>query len=102
MTISESKLSEIEVGNTSGSVLTTTALSLMLLMANYGPIQKPDEWIILSKTEGTVSEPLSLQISAGDVFSQLNRVYGDLLRDQVELDLESKKVLYANLWDLYT
>ncbi len=96
-------MSEFEGRNTSGStVLTTAALGLALFFANYGLIPTPNETIKLSKTEGTLAELFSLQITERDVFTQLNRVYEDLLRNQMELDPEAKRVLYANLWDLYT
>lgn len=33
---------------------------------------------------------------------QINRVYEELLKNQIELDPDAKKALYSNLWDLYT
>lgn len=31
----------------------------------------------------------------------LSKFYNDLLKKQVDLDPEAKKILYDNLWDLY-
>ena len=36
-----------------------------------------------------------------NVFSQINRIYDDLLQNQVVLDPEAKRALYTDLWDLY-
>ena len=101
----ESKARELEARGTAGSTLVrTAALSLALLIAQHSLPQRDvdSSGIRLTGTEGTVLQPMALQINELDVFSQVNRVYDDLLRNQVELDAESKHALYANLWDLYT
>lgn len=105
MTISDSRCRELEARGTAGSTLAKTALlSLVLVLAQYAaPLRELDlSRVQLIRTAGTVSEPSSLQINEMDIFEQINRVYDDLLVNQVELDAESKRVLYANLWDLYT
>ena len=105
MTISESKTRELEARGTAGSTLVrTAALSLALLIAQHSLPQREvdSSEIKLTGTEGTVLQTMTLQLNELDVFSQVNRVYDDLLKNQVELDSDSKRALYANLWDLYT
>jgi hypothetical protein len=105
MTISESKTRELEARGTTGSTIArTAALGLALIIAQHSlPHRDVTPGAIkLTGTEGTISQPMALQINELDVFSQINRVYDDLLRNQVELDSDSKRALYTNLWDLYT
>ncbi len=105
MTIVEDKIRELEVHGTRGvTVVTSTALSLALLLAQYSfsPVEFDHNRIKLPGTQGTISQSLSLQITAMDLFSQINRVYDNLLKNQIDLDADSKRALYANLWDLYT
>jgi hypothetical protein len=105
MTISHEKKQEFEALGTQGSTLIrTTALSVALALAQYSsPIVSVDHTRIeVRRTEGTISQPLSFQLDELDLFNQINRVYDDLLRNQVDLDSESKRALYANLWNLYT
>jgi len=74
-----------------------------MLAQHSGPLREVDvSGIRLVRTGGTVSQPISLQISELDIFNEINRLYDDLLRNQIELDPDSKHALYANLWDLYT
>ena len=104
MTISELQNRQLEARGTSGSTFVkTAALSLALILSQQSFPQREDYvgGVRQSNTEGTLSQPLSLQITELDVFAQMNRVYDDLLRNQVELDTESRQALYANLWDLY-
>ena len=42
------------------------------------------------------------EASEQDIARELHRIFDSLANSQVELDAESKEVLYANLWDLYT
>lgn len=105
MTILEQKKQELEARGTTGSTLiATTALSLALLLAqySYSPVTVDDRNVKFALTEGTVSQPLSLRLSEMDLFDQINRLYDDMLKNQVELDADSKRALYKNLWDLYT
>ena len=84
--------------------MTITALGLALLCAQYSakPIDLQDNYIYLPGTQGTIARPLSLDLSEIDLFYQMNQVYDDLLRNQIELDTDSKRALYGNLWNLYT
>ena len=105
MTIPEARNQELEARGTAGSVLVgATALGLALSLAQYdtplGELNRND--VSITRTEGTLSRPLSVQIDEMEVFKQISRVYDELLRNQVELGSESKRVLYTNLWDLYT
>ena len=103
--IAEKKAQELEAYGTSGSIrVATTALSLVLLLAQYSfsPVSVDDNKIRSAGTEGTGTRALSLEITIMDLFGQMNRIYDDLLKNQTELDNESKSALYANLWDLYT
>lgn len=36
-----------------------------------------------------------------DLVKALNRIYEDLFANQVNLDTDTREILYANLWDLY-
>lgn len=42
-----------------------------------------------------------LQISEFELFGQLNRIFDYLLTQRAELDDESHRILYSNLWNLY-
>lgn len=105
MTISDAKKRELEVRGTTGSLLiATTALSVALLLEQYsasGLIQE-NKSIRLPGTDVTATRPYSLEITELDVFKQINRIYDQLLKNQVELDSDSKRALYSNLWDLYS
>ena len=105
MTISDSKRRELEASETPGSVLArTSVLTLALLSAQYA-YPTPDlitSEISTAKTEGTIAQSLFHEITELEVFKQINRIYDELLSHQIELDSEAKRVLYANLWNLYT
>lgn len=105
MPILEDRRDRLEVHATAGSTLIPKgAVSIALLIAQYSfnPIVVDSNYLKSFGTQATLSRCLSTEISYVDVFKQINRVYDDLLVNQVELDLDSKRVLYANLWDLYT
>ena len=105
MTILHEKKQEFEARGTQGSTLVrTTALSVVLALAQYSsPVVSIDHTRIeVRRTEGTISQPRSFQLDEFDLFNQINRVYNDLLRNQIDLDSESKRAFYVNLWDLYT
>lgn len=105
MTILNEKKQEFEARGTQGSALVrTTALSVAFALAQYSsPVVPIDHTRIeVRRTEGTISQPLSFQLDELDLFNQINRVYDDLLRNQIDLDSDSKRALYVNLWDLYT
>nr|WP_281720291.1 hypothetical protein [Nitrosomonas nitrosa] len=92
-------------GTTGSAILATTALGVALVLAQYAApriCEKPAGTIRLAGTEGTLARPHSLEINELDVFKQINRIYDNLLVNQVELDNDSKLALYSDLWDLYS
>lgn len=107
MTTSDKFQEGLEAKSTSSgavSVPMSTAFGLVaLLIAQFAsqPIIENTTQYSHGGTTGTVLEPESLNASTLDLFVQINRVYDDLLNNQVELDSESKQALYENLWDLY-
>lgn len=108
MTVLESVEQELDANATTAgfSLLATTmtTLAVAFLIAQYShlPVPIEDSGTLYRGTSGTVSEAISLEIHDIDLFRQLNRIYDDLLRNQQDLDPDSKRALYANLWDLYT
>ena len=94
----------LDATSSSGStVLATTALSLALLTLQYSvPTQDQENFITRSATPSTNAQPLSQGINSIDVFREINRIYDELLHNQVALDPDSHRALYANLWDLYS
>lgn len=105
MPILEERRDRLDVHATGGSTLVPKkAVSIARLIAQYSfnPIVVDANFLESFATQATLSRGLSTNISYIDVFKQINRVYDDLLVNQVELDLDSKRVLYSNLWDLYT
>lgn len=105
MPILEDRRDSLDAHATTGSTLLPKgAVSLALLLAQYSayPIAMDANYLQSLRTHPTLSRVLSSDISYMDVFKQINRVYDDLLLNQVELDHDSKHLLYANLWDLYT
>jgi hypothetical protein len=105
MLLSEHRRAELEAYSTSGSAVgKTIALSLLLLFS------QPTTWptaitgrrFAPGGTIGTGAEVLSLRITEADLFLQINRIYDELLKNQIDLDLEAKRALYSNLWDLYS
>jgi hypothetical protein len=105
MPISDSTYLGLEARGTTGSTLAKSAiLSLVLVLAQY-PISRLDSGesnVRLADTVETLSEPFFSQATEMDLLLEMNRVYDDLLRNQIELDIDSKRTLYSNLWDLYT
>jgi hypothetical protein len=106
MTVLESKIQELDANATAAgsSSLIATALAVALLIAQYShlPVLIEDGKTGNRGTSGTISHAISLEVSEIDLFRQINRVYDDLLKNQQDLDPDSKRALYANLWDLYT
>jgi hypothetical protein len=105
MTVIESKNQELDVYATAaGSTLIATTLTVALLIAQYShlPVPLEDSETLFRGTSGTISQAISLEIRDIDLFRQINRIYDDLLKNQQDLDRDSKRALYANLWDLYT
>jgi hypothetical protein len=107
MTISDTKRRELDVRGTTGSALLAgTTLGVALVLAQYAAIplisEKPAGTIRLAGTDGTVTKSLSLEINELDILKQIYRIHDNLLESQVELDYDSKHVLYSNLWNLYS
>jgi hypothetical protein len=105
MTVLESRKQELDANATAaGSSLIATTLTVALLIAQYShlPILIEDSGTVQRGTSGTISRAISLEIRDIDLFRQINRIYDDLLNNQHDLDLDSKRALYTNLWDLYT
>src|SRR2546428_88930 len=106
MMISTTKTRELAAYGTAGSTLMATTLGLTLFIAQHStfpaifPAENEKSRIQPAGTKGTVS--ISLQLTELDVFKQINRVYDLLLKNQVELDIDSKRALYSNLWNLYS
>lgn len=105
MTVLDLKKQELETNATAAaSNLVATTLTVALLIAQYShlPILIEDSRTVLRGTSGTISQAISLEIRDIDLFQQINRIYDDLLKNQKDLDAESKYALYSNLWDLYS
>lgn len=106
MSVLESKAQELDANATAGSTLISTALTvaLTLLTAQYShlPVQPEESRTQYRGTSGTISEAISLEVRDVDLFQQINRIYDYLLKNQQDLDPDSKRALYTNLWDLYT
>jgi hypothetical protein len=105
MLLSEYRKAELEAYSTAGTgVGKTIALSLLLLLS------QPTTWpaaitgrrFAPGGTIGTAAEVLSLRITEADLFFQISRIYDDLLKNQIDLDIEAKRALLSNLWDLYS
>jgi len=107
MTIAEDKIRELEAHGTAGAttVKTAAAIGLTLLLAQYSSLivdSREAVKLFSAGTQGTSFQVLSLRITELDLFGQLNRVYEEILTNQVDLDEDSKRILYSNLWNLYT
>lgn len=95
----------LEARGTSGSTLkiTSAALSLLFLahQSGLGTSSASGKSIITDETVGTATAIVSLRITDQDLLAQLSRVYRVLSSEQVDLDVESSRILYQNLWSLY-
>src|SRR5205823_6379785 len=96
----------IEATDTPGSSLATmTALAMLLIGLNHtGPViaTMPDRRYLAAHTLGSEAEIRCLRVTEVDLFSQLNRVYDHLHKEQVDLDADIRRIVYGSLWDLYT
>ncbi len=96
----------IEPTGTPGSTLAkTTALAMLLLgLSQMGPAiaALPDRRYLGARTVGSGVEIRCLRVTEADLFSQLNRVYDHLLKEQVDLDVDVRRIVYGSLWDLYS
>jgi hypothetical protein len=105
MTVTEAKIIEHDsYGTTGAAIVAVTALSASLLLAQYSRASKVFDPIHVNfdLTPGSDPGTQSAVITEVDIFSQINRVVDELLSNQVDLDVESKRALYQNLWELYT
>lgn len=105
MAISDSTYLGLEARGTAGSTIVKSAvLSLALVLAQY-PVSRfdsGDSRVRLAGTEETIARSFTtLRATELELLSEMNRIYDDLLGDQVELDIDAKRTLYSNLWDLY-
>lgn len=104
MAISDSTYLGLEAQGTAGSTIVKSAiLSLALVLAQY-PVSRCDSGesrVRLAGTEETLGRSFTLQTTEIELLSEMNRIYADLLSDQVDLDIDAKRALYSNLWDLY-
>src|SRR5262245_11511273 len=91
---------ELEAVGTSGSALAkTTALALVLSLLGQtgsGLAASRVRRFVESETLGTSAEPWSLKITEADLFSQINRIYDRLLKEQQDLDIDTRRILYGN------
>ena len=105
MAISDSTYLGLEAQGTAGSTIVKSAiLSLVIVLAQY-PVFRFDSGesgVQLGGTEESLARPFSLQATDFELLLEMNRVYDELLRSQVDLDIEAKRALYSNIWDLYS
>lgn len=105
-TIAERYQVELETRSTgSTSVGVVSALSVALLVASHqgnpGTISEHLTLpIVQHATDGSSSEQ-SARGGESQILNEVERIYGQLLSAQVELDDTDRKILYSNLWDLY-
>lgn len=106
MDIVEQQAAALQARSTSGlsSLGVTTALGLALALSQPTtlPTLVPERGELVGHTLGTSAEISALSITEADLFAEINRIYDDLLKAQVDLDLEAKRMLYGSLWDLYS
>ena len=105
MAISDSTYLGLEARGTAGSTIVKSAmiLSLALVLAQY-PVSRFDSEessVRLAGTDETLANPFTLQATEMELLLEMNRIYDNLLSNQVDLDIDSKRALYSNLWDLY-
>jgi len=103
MTVAEEKNRELDA-KSSGSTVLASSISLALLLGQYAflPLPIDDSYRLVHGTEGTLARAISLEINEIDLFKQINRIHDELLRNQRDLDVDSRRALYQNLWELYT
>jgi len=103
---SQRREAELEARGTIGATVrkATTALGLLFLVSQPSPslAALPERRFLGTRTLGTGAEILCLKISEADLFFQINRIYDELHRGQVDLDADSRQTLYENLWSLYS
>jgi len=83
----------------------TTALAVLLLgLSQMGPAIAAllDRRYLAARTIGSEVEIRCLKVTQADLFSQINRIYEHLLNEQVDLDVDVRRIVYGSLWDLYS
>lgn len=82
--------------------LTATALSLALMAAQYAnPVEAPQGAGIL-EVDGSNQTVVSVRdVSTQDLVGALSALLDELLGTQIDLDADTERILYENLWDLY-
>jgi hypothetical protein len=94
----------LEARGSSGSTLKASAALTLWLLAQQGytaHAAPADKHVFSHETMGTGTAIVSLRITEQDVLAQLARVYRTLSSEQMDLDADARRVLYANLWSLY-
>lgn len=102
-TITDQRTIELAANQTAGS-RSLIAATAFLILAAQNSVNNPGEAMERyenAHTQGTETQPRFLEMVEADVFSQINRIYDDILQNQVELDADAKRALYTDLWDLY-
>lgn len=105
MTISDPTYLGLEAKGTAGSTFVkSTILSLAIVLAQH-PVPRLDfgeSTIRFAGTEDSLTRSFLLEPTDLALLLEMNRFYEDLLKNQLELDIEAKKALYSNLWELYS
>ncbi len=60
-----------------------------------------DDPIHLSYRDNASQDTQFVLLPFVDLTDELSRVFGHLLQNRTELDDDSHRVLYANLWEMY-
>lgn len=89
--------------------LATAALAIALLYPSLDSrfIHKTvetklyDDPIHLSYRDNASQDTQFVMLPFVDLTDELSRVFGHLLQNRTELDDDSHRVLYANLWEMY-
>ena len=97
----------IEPTGTPGSTLVKkTALAMLLLglsQINAPALAAlPERRYLGAQTLSTAMDVMCLKVTEADLFSQLNRVYESLLKEQIDLDIDVRRIVYGSMWDLYS
>jgi hypothetical protein len=104
MAITDSTYLGLEARGTAGSTIVKSAiLSFALVLAQHPVLnfESGESNVRLTGTEETLAKSFVLQATEMEMLLEMNRIYDDLLGNQVDLDLVAKRALYSNLWDLY-
>lgn len=82
---------------------TVTVLCVSLICAQYSSAMVSAAGSYPSRGKGMASaSSFEWQVSEPQLLGQISRVYEALLSNQVVLDEEASRILYSNLWDIYS